>query len=236
LPQSSLGFSPNSHPQQSSLRNNKHISQLSASVSSDNNNLSRKDWLNSVLSSALLIPAISNAEDEVTEQAAASIPSIEKCDVGSNIPCVSTANVRQLDLYSPPWTFTCSSEEAMTKLKRAIVTDLSNEVVQQIDSSYLKVKGKRGISSIDELEFVINDSDQVVFFRALATTKGNDFGFNKKRLEEIRKRAKVFGRMGEGVGSSDSATNSQQGYGPLGQLKAFYGLQSGAGYEDVLQE
>jgi hypothetical protein len=50
-------------------------------------------------------------------------------------------------------------------------------------------------------------------------------------LDGIRKEAKVFDVMG---GSFDSIEN--RGTGPVGQLKAFYGLQSGAGFEDLYDE
>ena len=42
--------------------------------------------------------------------------------------------------------------------------------------------------------------------------------------------------MGEYMNSADSASVGDKGYGPLGQLKAFYGLQSGGGYEDIVLE
>ena len=99
-----------------------------------------------------------------------------------------------------------------------------------------KVQAKRIGGVIDELEFVINESDKVVTYVSSANSDSSDFGANKKRLEEIRKRAGIFGKMGENMNSADSASYSEKGYGPLGQLKAFYGLQSGGGFEDVLQE
>jgi hypothetical protein len=42
--------------------------------------------------------------------------------------------------------------------------------------------------------------------------------------------------MGDSMNTADAATTGERGNGPLGQLKAFYGLQSGSGFEDVLAE
>jgi hypothetical protein len=60
----------------------------------------------------------------------------------------------------------------------------------------------------------------------------SDFGANRRRLDGIRKEAKVFELMGGG--GYDSI--EMRGTGPLGQLKAFYGLQSGSGFEDLYAE
>jgi uncharacterized protein (DUF1499 family) len=168
--------------------------------------------------------------------------SIEKCSTSSKAPCVSTSNVRQLDLYAPPWTFSSSIsvDEIMSRLKGAVVTDSSScEIVQQEGNQYLVVEAKRPadlFGTTDRLEFVINADDHVVTFRSSSPSDGNDFGLQRRRLEEIRKRAGVFGVMGDSMNTADTATVGERGNGPLGQLKAFYGLQSGSGFEDVLAE
>ena len=60
---------------------------------------------------------------------------------------------------------------------------------------------------------------------------------HRLRLESIRKVAGVFGVMGAGL-TSDSYGDLSRGRegGFKAQLKSFYGLQSGAGFEDVLSE
>jgi uncharacterized protein (DUF1499 family) len=181
-----------------------------------------------------------------TTPVTATIPttySIEKCSTASKSPCVSTSNVRQLDLYSPPWTFpdSYSADEIMSRLKGAVVADSSCDIVQQDGNQYLVVQAKRPadiFGTTDRLEFVVNSADQVVTFRssAPAESTSTDFGLQRKRLDEIRRRAGVFGVMGENMNTADSATTGERGNGPLGQLKAFYGLQSGGGFEDVLAE
>ena len=216
--------------------------------------VSRGEWISntlSIASASLLLagclvsnPPMAIAEDDGTAPSTVSSRpgsySITKCPTNSKIPCVSTANVRNLDLYLPPWTYTTTSEEAMARLKGAIVSDSSCEIIQQDGYDRLLVQAKRGGADVfgttDELEFVVNDADKVVTFRSAAPNDSPDFGINKRRLDDIRKRAGIFGIMGESMNSADSFTDDQKGYGPLGQLKAFYGYQSGAGYEDVLSE
>lgn len=193
-----------------------------------------------IFSTILLAPSVARADDDQTPRKKSY--SIEKCSTSSKFPCVSTANVKNLDLYLPPWTFSSSqysAAEIMSRLKGALTADQSCQIIEQEGNEYLKAQAKRSdlFWTVDELEFIINEEDQVVFFRSLATTSDTaDFGVNKKRLEEIRKRAGVFGVMGQNMNSADSSSYSERGYGPLGQLKAFYGLQSGGGFEDVVLE
>jgi uncharacterized protein (DUF1499 family) len=204
--------------------------------------LSRKGFFTTVLSTGALILAgePSLADDAV---AATASYSIDKCNMSSKSPCVSTSNVRQIDLYSPPWTFPSSynADEIMSRLKGAIVADSTCDIVQQDSNQHLLVTAKRPndlFGTLDTLEFVVNAQDQVVTFRSSAPedNTSTDFGLQRRRLDEIRKRAGVFGVMGESMKTADSVTTSERGNGPLGQLKAFYGLQSGGGFEDVLAE
>lgn len=206
--------------------------------------LSRKGFFTTMLSTGALILAgePSLADDAVAATASASY-SIDKCNMSSKSPCVSTSNVRQIDLYSPPWTFpsSYSADEIMSRLKGAIVADSTCDIVQQDSNQHLLVTAKRPndlFGTLDTLEFVVNAQDQVVTFRSSAPedNTSTDFGLQRRRLDEIRKRAGVFGVMGESMKTADSVTTSERGNGPLGQLKAFYGLQSGGGFEDVLAE
>jgi uncharacterized protein (DUF1499 family) len=195
-------------------------------------------------------PAASAADDDYTNNgtpATATVTttsttySIERCSVSSQSPCVSTSNVRQIDLYSPPWTFaTTPPNEVMSRLKGAVTADPSCRIVQQDGSKYLAVEAQRPdlFGTVDRLEFVINDKDEVVTFRSAAPLEstGTDFGIQRRRLDEIRKRAGIFGLMGDTLDTADTKTSGERGNGPLGQLRAFYGLQSGSGFEDVLAE
>ncbi|KAL7557019.1 hypothetical protein ACA910_011083 [Epithemia clementina (nom. ined.)] len=166
--------------------------------------------------------------------------SVEACpkqSQGSSNNCVSTASVRQMDLYMAPWTYPkdMTKEEVLGRIKGALSSNNRIEVVEQTEYS-LKVQAIRNFCK-DEIQFFVNPEDHVVTFssRQIDGPDTPDFGENRKRLEDIRRRVGVFGVMGEDV--SDyfyGAESSSQREGALGQLKAFYGLRSGRGFEDIL--
>lgn len=161
-------------------------------------------------------------------------PSITACQPtadGTPSNCVSTASVRQVDLYAPPWTFYTSADEALARLKGALAEDSSWTLLVS-SSNYLKVKGTRGLAE-DQVEFVVNPSDSVITYSSKQSAGPSvaDFGAVRRRLEELRRRA-GFGIMGEDYASADAAPRE----GAWGQLKAFYGLRTGAGYERVLDD
>jgi len=155
-------------------------------------------------------------------------------DAGAPANCVSTASVRNVDLYAPPWTIPegMSPGEAMARIKGAISMDKSLTIRRETDT-YLKVAATRSFNN-DELEFLINPVDNVITFRSQQVDGPSvpDFGANRKRLDNLRKSARVFGVMGEEFETADAAPRE----GALDQLKAFYGLRSGQGYEDVVLE
>mmetsp|Transcript_34640 Transcript_34640/g.49175 ORF Transcript_34640/g.49175 Transcript_34640/m.49175 type:complete len:267 (-) Transcript_34640:60-860(-) len=178
---------------------------------------------------------------------------LKECKVaksGKSTNCVSTLNVRNLDVYSPPWTFDVSPDDAFNKIKSVVSDDPAYEIIDEQSKRYLKVSAKRGTLTdqlikigntrnivSDEFEFVVNAKDSVVTFRGAEASDSpsvSDFGIIRNRLESIRKRAGVFSVMGGGI-TSDSY-EGDRGNGPLSQLKAFYGLQSGKGFEDLYDD
>lgn len=157
-----------------------------------------------------------------------------------SINCVSTKNIKQVDLYSPPWTFEVSAEEAFARLKGAISAERSMEI-KEIDAEdkYIKFEVSRGLSkNIGEL--LIKDADKVVTFKVEEEVGGGSFaelGGVRSVLETIRKSSGVFEVMGGGMTADSYGDVSMgRGGGVKGQLKAFWGLQSGAGYEEVFDE
>ena len=157
-----------------------------------------------------------------------------------SINCVSTKNIKQVDLYSPPWTFEVSAEEAFARLKGAISAERSMEI-KEIDAEdkYIKFEVSRGLSrNIGEL--LIKDSDKVVTFKVEEEVGGGSFaelGGVRSVLETIRKSSGVFEVMGGGMTADSYGDVSMgRGGGVKGQLKAFWGLQSGSGYEEVFDE
>lgn len=161
---------------------------------------------------------------------------------GKATNCVSTSNVKDVDLYSPPWTYEVSSDEAFARLKGAIAADSSLEVVESDkENRYLRVEAATPLfQGKDAVEFLLRgDEDKFVTFKSYGMEAGaiTDAKSHRLRLESIRKAAGVFGVMGAGL-TSDSYGDLSRGRegGFKAQLKSFYGLQSGAGFEDVLSE
>lgn len=150
----------------------------------------------------------------------------------SNKHCISTSSVRQVDLYMPPWTYppSMSAQEVVARLKGACQADI-HLAVQEEGTNYLRLQATRNFAS-DTLEFVVDDG--IIRFTSLQTEGPdlNDFGAQRKRLDEIRQRSRVFSSMGAEFETADNAPRE----GALGQLKAFYGIRSGKGFEDIILE
>ena len=141
--------------------------------------------------------------------------------------------MKQVDCYVAPWTFECSAAEAQARLKGVFVADSMTYSELYEEKNYLRVSAARGLAT-DQLEFVFDEKDKFVKLRSADASDAisiSDFGANRRRMDGIRKAANIFDVMG---GSYDSIEN--RGTGPLGQLKSFYGLQSGGGFEDLYKD
>jgi len=165
-----------------------------------------------------------------------SIATCIKPSGGAPANCVSTASVKQVDLYMAPWTWPdegVTADEVLGRLKGVIDSDPTLTLVEeQKEKRYLRVRATRNFNA-DEIEFVVNPSDRVVTFKSQQVEgpdNVSDFGGNRKRLEEIRKRIPMLQVMGAEFESADAGPREGVG----GQLKAFWGFQSGGGYEKVL--
>ena len=93
----------------------------------------------------------------------------------------------------------------MARLKGLISSDDKLETLEQSDR-YLKVKATRNLGT-DEIEFLVNPEDKVITFisQRVDDPEGGDFGANRKRLDDLRKKSKgIFGVMGEEYSSADT--------------------------------
>lgn len=225
---------------------------LSVSVDSYHSNMSLSARKTDVISrtrflstlAIMSIPKLSNA-DQIEANSSNYVVSrkIEGCPQAQPRKpnnCIATSNIKQLDTYSPPWTFEISSDEAFARLKGMIKSDAMLDLVEIDESArYLRVNTPRSFNSIDTMEFLIKPEDKVVVFKSMEKEGPgvSDFGANRSRLEDLRKKSGgVFEVMGNGL-TADSYDGGAQGRrnGFAGQLKAFYGLNSGEGFEDTFQ-
>jgi len=211
---------------------------------------SRSEFLSSsvaiVLSSAAFatLPLSSFAADSPTVDGTTKAPvySIGVCDVEGD-DCVSTASIRDAKgSYSPPWTFETSPDEAFARIKGVLASDDAFVITEVDDTArYVRAYAKRLASANrDEVEFLVRGDDKVVLYRSTARLNGSvsDFGANRKRIDDIRRRGAVFGLQGDGLtaDSLNGGGETNRNNGPWGQLKAFYGLQSGEGFEKLFDE
>lgn len=176
------------------------------------------------------IPFTASADQDFTIQACGTAEKSQNC--------VSTSSVKNLDKYSPPWTYQCSPDEAFARLKGVIASEPELSIIELEKSArYIKVSAPRGLAS-DEIEFVVRgNGDNVVTFRSQEINGPgvSDFGAMRSRLDSLRKKSGVFDIMGAGM-TADSYEMPISNRGALGQLKAFYGLQSGKGFESVFED
>jgi len=150
-------------------------------------------------------------------------------------PTAPVAIANSCLLASPPWTFEVSPDEAFARIKGVIKSDEAF-AISELDEEgrYLRASIRR-FAGEDEVEFLVKGDDKVVLFKSTARKNGSvsDFGANGKRIDDIRRKGAVFDLMGGGM-TADSFQGGgamTKGNNPLGQIKAFYGLQGGQGLE-----
>lgn len=169
-----------------------------------------------------------------------------------NNQCLSTANVKQIDLYVSPWTYDpeiVSNDEVIARLKGAII-EIDSKYNSIVESSYqnndnnnkdyyIKAIVKRNLVVNDEIELIIDPIDNAVRYKIQQIdgpeTLINTLKEQRQLLELIRSRVKGLELMGSNVDSADSALLIKP-EGIIGELSSFFGLQSGSGYEDTLLE
>lgn len=170
--------------------------------------VTRKQML-STLPWALLVPSAVSA-------------SVPPCSPSSN-NCISTASVRALDKFIAPWGYpsSLSPSDVIDRLAKSLPSSQC-EILERSDIS-LKAKSTRSFGAVDELSFEVNEADRVISISSQQVDgpELNGVAGQKNRLREIQANA--------GFLSGEELPRE----GALGQLKAFYGLQSGSGFEDV---
>jgi uncharacterized protein (DUF1499 family) len=194
----------------------------------------------------ILFAFTTNAESSYASasETPASGPSIAACQksTSNNNNCVSTASVKQVNLFMSPWTWsndgTISAEEVVGRLKGIIASDQTLSLVESNvdrkdnENYFFRIRAARNVCT-DEIEFVVNAVDHIITFRSKQVEgpdNVSDFGANRRRLDDIQKRLTIVTVLGEDMDSADAKPRE----GIPGQLRAFWGLQSGSGFESIL--
>jgi len=194
----------------------------------------------SIISAAVVafsVPMPTNAMDDSYR--------ISSCGVKEK-NCVSSASVKNIKQFSSPWEYSVSDDEALARLKGLLgsmegvavdqVSAIEGKAVAGEDSEpavmttgqYLHATMKGDFLFEGEGNFEVLLKDKIVTFKA------SGYGASKSFVDGLRKKSDgVFTSSG---GVADEYESGYVNEGVLGQLKAFYGYQSGEGFEDVFEE
>uniref|UniRef100_A0A7S1BI80 Uncharacterized protein n=1 Tax=Corethron hystrix TaxID=216773 RepID=A0A7S1BI80_9STRA len=179
--------------------------------------------------------AVHAEEDSASSTAAAAIVrSIPAC-LPEDGACLSTSSTRDISKFSPPWSYDVarsSPESTVVALKKSLqkVGSITEE-----DGSYISAS----FSGFD-LSCVVR-SDGAVTYKIAQSGGGFKLPggekFARAKLEEVRSGSGVFGETDLSYDTGyKGGEKSKRDEGAFGQLKAFYGLQSGNGSEDIFEE
>eukprot|EP00588_Corethron_pennatum_P032331 CAMPEP_0194347160 /NCGR_PEP_ID=MMETSP0171-20130528/105835_1 /TAXON_ID=218684 /ORGANISM="Corethron pennatum, Strain L29A3" /LENGTH=282 /DNA_ID=CAMNT_0039114381 /DNA_START=542 /DNA_END=1390 /DNA_ORIENTATION=+ len=140
--------------------------------------------------------------------------------------CLSTSSTKDIMKFTAPWEYDAGASSpgnVLVALKRAIVR-ASGSITEE-NGGYLRAD-LNGF----EMQYQVR-TDGVVTYK-MAQAGGFRLPGGEKvirsKLDEVKKVAGVFGSGGPQAGA---VANEE---GALGQLKAFYGIQSGLGSEELL--
>lgn len=163
------------------------------------------------LSLSLLLAVPSQAALADTEA-----PSIQPCSPDAR--CVSTSTVSSLRGYASPWMMGRGSLNTLTSELKGRGYKLTAVVDQFV----------RGVADGETVEFLLKPEDGVVLYSSSSAPSKFSLYDPRRQLESIL--------SGAGFESAGGDTGEAKKEGFVGELKAFYGMQSGKGWEDVLEE
>lgn len=87
-----------------------------------------------------------------------------------------------------PLKYTASLQDAMKKLVSAVNSMKRTKIITQSEN-YLYVEFTSAFwRFVDDVEFSFDDANKTIHFRSASRLGKSDFGVNRKRMEEIRKR------------------------------------------------
>ena len=132
----------------------------------------------------------------------------------------------------------------MDRLVSSINKSDKVKVTSRDDTNFvLRASADRIFPKQDEIVFKIENDGYVLFTSKEVDDMAvlSDIGEQQKRLEKIRLDTDLFRVMGDDIGGDGTVDavgviTGTNGRDPVSQLRAFYGQQSGTGYEDLLTD
>jgi uncharacterized protein (DUF1499 family) len=108
-------------------------------------------------------------------------------------PCPKTPNcVSSIDPmdehYVPPLRYTGDKDDAYRKLVALIASGQRARIVVK-EANYLRAEFRSAILRfVDDVEFLFSEDQAVIDVRSASRVGYSDFGMNRRRIEDIRKR------------------------------------------------
>lgn len=88
-----------------------------------------------------------------------------------------------------PFNYKGSGKAALTTLKEVISTNFNEAKFITENETYLRYEFKSGLMKFtDDVEFLLNENENYIHFRSASRLGQKDFGKNRERMEEIRKK------------------------------------------------
>jgi uncharacterized protein (DUF1499 family) len=101
--------------------------------------------------------------------------------------CVSTQDLAE-GRRIEPLRYTGTQDDARERLIM-IVRQMAQSTIVTADPNYIHVEFRSAVFEfVDDAEFLFDDAAKLIQLRSAARTGYYDFGVNRKRMEEIRKR------------------------------------------------
>ena len=151
-------------------------------------------------------------------------PSIQPCSPDAR--CVSTSTVSSLRGYASPWMLGKGSVQTLTSELKGRGYTLTAIIAPEEGAP--EGQFVRGAADGETVEFLLKPAEGVVLYSSSSAPSKFSLYDPRRQLESIL--------SGAGFESAGGDTGEVKKEGFVGELKAFYGMQSGKGWEDVLEE
>lgn len=100
--------------------------------------------------------------------------------------CVSTfADPADKEHYITPITISVDAKTAMAAIQKAI-NNFERSSVIELKDEYTRAEFKTFVGWVDDVEFYIDTTNQLIHFRSASRIGSSDFGTNRERMERLR--------------------------------------------------
>lgn len=124
-----------------------------------------------------------------TEQSRLVPPSAAENSVSSQADFFNNTSANTKYAKIEPLNYRGTGKAALTKLKELISSSYNEASLIKEAENYLRYEFKTGLMKFtDDVEFLLNENENYIHFRSASRLGKKDFGKNRARMEEIRKK------------------------------------------------